>query len=194
MGQDPDELREAIEGTRRRMDDTVLALEQKIDIRSRVRDRVRRVEWRRMIPYAVGAVAVAGGMVTGAVVLKVRDGAPAERLASPVKRLPSPARDRALPLARGADRLLARTADGLAERRQRALQAASREIAKALAEEQDRRNRWWLRIARDAGGAAATTAATMTVRRMLAGPPQSPQPYTAEEKESWVTRTASPAR
>lgn len=193
MGQDPDELREAIEGTRRRMDETVLALEQKIDIRSRVRDRVRRIEWQRMIPYAVGAVAVTGGLVAGAVVLKVRAGAPAERLAAPVKRLPGPARDRAMPLARGADRLLARTAGGLIEQRQRALQAASREIAKALAEEQDRRNRWWLRAARDAGGAAATTAATMAVRRMLAPPPQ-PQPHTAEEKEPWVTRTASPAR
>ena len=57
MGQDPDELREAIEGTRRRMDETVLALEQKIDIRSRVRNRIRRLEWRRTVPYAVGVVA-----------------------------------------------------------------------------------------------------------------------------------------
>jgi len=192
MGQDPDELREAIEGTRRRMDETVLALEQKIDIRSRVRNRIRRLEWRRTVPYAVGAVAVTGGVVTGVVALKVRAGAPAARLASPVRRLPSPARDRALPVARGADRLLARTAESISERRQRALQAMSREIAKALAEEQDRRNRWYLRVARDAGGAAATTAATLMVRRLLTPPP--PPAYSAEEKGPWVTRTASPAR
>ena len=96
MGQDPDELREAIEGTRRRMDETVLALEQKIDIRSRVRNRIRRLEWRRTVPYAVGVVAVTGGVVTGVVALKVRAGAPAARLASPVRRLPRavPAKER----------------------------------------------------------------------------------------------------
>jgi len=87
--------------------------------------------------------------------------------------------------------LLARTAESISERRQRALQAMSREIAKALAEEQDRRNRWYLRVARDAGGAAATTAATLMVRRLLTPPPP---PYSAEEKGPWVTRTASPAR
>ena len=137
-------------------------------------------------------MAVTGGVVTGVVALKVRAGAPAARLASPVRRLPSPARDRALPVARGADRLLARTAESISERRQRALQAMSREIAKALAEEQDRRNRWYLRVARDAGGAAATTAATLMVRRLLTPPP--PPAYSAEEKGPWVTRTASPAR
>jgi hypothetical protein len=188
MGQDPDELREAIEDTRRRMDDTVLALERKIDIRTRVRERVRSLDVRRAIPYIAAAVALTGGVVTAVVVLRVRGDAPPERLAVPVKRLPAPAKDRALPLARSADRLLARTADEIEERRRRAVASVSREIAEALAEEQDRRNPWWVRIARDAGGAAATTGATLMVRRMLT---PGPRPATRQENEPWVTRTGS---
>jgi len=188
MGQDPDELREAIEDTRRRMDDTVLALERKIDIRTRVRERMRSMDIRHAIPYIVGAVAVTGGVITAVVMLRMRAGAPAERFAIPVKRLPPPAKDRALPLARSADRMLARAADQIDDRRQKAVASASREIAKALAEEQDRRNPWWVRIARDAGGAAATTGATLMVRRALT--PQ-PQQTTREENQPWVTRTGS---
>jgi hypothetical protein len=180
MGQDPDELREAIEDTRRRMDDTVVALGRRIDVRSRVRERVRSIDWPRLVPYAAGAVATIGGAVTTIVVFRMRASAPPERLAVPVKRLPSPARDVTLPWARGADRMLARTGEAIgeavAERRDRALQTMSREIARALAEEQERRNPWWVRMARDTGGAAATTAATMMVRRMLSSRAQQGQP------------------
>jgi hypothetical protein len=170
------------------MDDTVLALERKIDVRARLREGVRGLDLRRAIPYIVGAVVVTGGVVTAVVMIRVRAGAPAERLAIPVKRLPAPAKDRALPLARSADRLLARTAEEIDERRRSAMASVSREIAKALAEEQDRRNPWWVRIARDTAGAAATTGATMMVRRMLS---TKPQPSTREEIQPWVTRTES---
>jgi hypothetical protein len=188
MGQDPDELREAIEDTRRRMNDTVLELERRIDVRSRVREGLRRLDLRRATPYIAGAAAVTGGVVTAVMMLRVRAGGPAERLAVPVRRLPAPARDRALPLARSADRLLARTSDELAERRRRAVTSVSREIAKAIVEEQERRNPWWGRIARDAGGAAATTGATLLVRRMFA---PTPQPSVREKKVPWVARTGS---
>ena len=50
----------------------------------------------------------------------------------------------------------------------------SREIARSLAEEQDKRNPLWLRIARDASTAAATTGATLLVRRLLSTPVQPP--------------------
>ncbi|MEA2671367.1 MAG: hypothetical protein QOG45_1587, partial [Chloroflexota bacterium] len=70
MGEDPDELREAIEETRRRMDETVVALGQKVDVKAQarakvteVRERVTSIGWRRWVPYAAGAAAVAGGAV-----------------------------------------------------------------------------------------------------------------------------------
>jgi Protein of unknown function (DUF3618) len=181
MGQDPDELREAIEETRRRMDETVVALGHKVDVRSRARERVQEVRsrvsglsWRRWLPVAAGGTALAGGAVVTVVVLRARGGGPPERLAAPARRLPKPAKDVVLPAARRADRLLAQTAEGLSERRQRAVQAMSREIARALAEEQGARNPLWLRILRDAGTAAATTAATLLVRRLLSTPAQPP--------------------
>jgi hypothetical protein len=180
MGEDPDELREAIEETRRRMDETVVALGHKVDVRSRarervagVRERLSRLGWRRWVPYAAGAVAVTGGAVAG-VVLRARSAGPPERLAITARRLPRSAREVALPVAQGADRLLARTGQELVERRQRAVRATSREIARALAEEQEKRNPLWLRIARDASTAAATTGATLLVRRLLSTPVQAP--------------------
>jgi hypothetical protein len=181
MGEDPDELREAIEETRRRMDETVVALGHKVDVRSRarervagVRERLSRLGWRRWVPYAAGAVVVTGGAVAGVVVLRARSAGPPERLAIPARRLPRSAREVALPVAQGADRLLARTGRELVERRQRAVRATSREIARALAEEQEKRNPLWLRIARDASTAAATTGATLLVRRLLSTPVQAP--------------------
>jgi Protein of unknown function (DUF3618) len=181
MGEDPDQLRAAIEDTRRRMDRTVVALEEKLDVRSRARERITEIrgrvagmDWRRWVPVAAGAAAVAGGAVAAVVVVRLRRGQPPERLAVPARRLPKPAQDVVLPAARRADRLLAQTAEGIGERRQRAVQALSREIARALAEEQEGRNPLWLRIVRDAGTAAATTAATLTVRRLLSTPAQPP--------------------
>lgn len=181
MGEDPDQLRAAIEDTRRRMDRTVVALEEKLDVRSRARERIEEVrrrvtgmDWRRWLPLAAGAAAVVGGAVAAVVVVRLRGGQPPERLAVPARRLPKPAQDVVLPAARRADRLLAQTAGEIGERRQRAVQAMSREIARALAGEQERRNPLWLRVVRDAGTAAATTAATLTVRRLLSTPAQPP--------------------
>ena len=176
MGEDPDELREAIEETRRRMDETVVALGHKVDVRSRARERVAEVRRRvgRWVPYAVGAAVVTGGAVATAVVLRARSSGPPERLATPARRLPRTARDVALPLARRADRVLAQTGQELGEKRQRAVRTMSREIARSLAEEQDKRNPLWLRIARDASTAAATTGATLLVRRLLSTPVQPP--------------------
>lgn len=188
MGQEPAELREAIEETRRQMDDTVVALGYKVDVPSRakerigeVRARVVRMDWRRLVPYAAGAAAVAGGAVTAVVALKVRASRPPERLAIPARRLPEPARNRVLPLARRADRLLARTVDEVDGRRRHAVQAVSREIASALADEQAKRNPAWLGIVRDVGTSAATTAATLLVRRALSAPKEPrPQPAAPE--------------
>jgi Protein of unknown function (DUF3618) len=181
MGEDPDQLREAIEDTRRRMDRTVVALGEKMDVRSRARERVAElrgrvssVDWRRWLPVAAGAAAVTGGAVAAVVVVRRRSGGPPERLALPARKLPKQAQEVVLPAAKRADRMLARTAEGIGERRQRAVQAMSREIARALADEQGKRNPLWLRIARDAGTAAATTAATLTVRRLLSTPVQPP--------------------
>jgi hypothetical protein len=177
MGEDPDQLREAIEETRRRMDDTVVALGHKVDVRSQarakvaeVRERVATLEWRRWIPYAAGAAVATGGAVTALIVVKARSGGPPQRLAGPARRLPEPARDRVLPVARRADRLIARTAGELGARRERMVRTAAREIARELAEQQERRNPIWARAGRDAATAAATTAATLLVRRALSTP------------------------
>jgi hypothetical protein len=174
-------LAAAIEETRRRMDETVVALGHKVDVRSRarervaeVRERVSRLGWRRWVRYAAGAAVVTGGAVATGVVLRGRSSGPPERLATPARRLPRSAREVALPLAQGADRLLARTGQELGEKRQQAVRTMSREIAKALAEEQEKRNPLWLRIARDASTAAATTGATLLVRRLLSAPVQPP--------------------
>src|SRR5580704_6718007 len=106
MGDDPDELREAIEETRRRMDETVVALGPMVDVKAQararvaeVRERVTSLGWRRWVPYAAGAVAVAGGAVAAVVVLKARAGRPPERLAVPARRLPKAAQDVVLPVA-----------------------------------------------------------------------------------------------
>ncbi len=181
MGEDPDELREAIEETRRRMDETVLALGQKVDLKAQararvaeVRERVSQVGWRRLVPVAAGAVALTGGAVAAVVALKARSARPAERLALPAKRLPRAAQDVVLPVAVRADRLLAHTTHELGERRQRAMQAMAREIARELAEQQEKHSPLWKRIVRDAGTAAATTGATLLVRRALSSPVQPP--------------------
>jgi cell division septum initiation protein DivIVA len=181
MGEDPDELREAIEETRRRMDETVVALGQKVDVKSQarakvaeVRERVTSLGWRRWVPYAAGAAAVTGGAVAAVVMLKVRSARPPERLAVPARRLPKPAQEVVLPVARRADRLLAQTTHELGEKRQRATQAMAREIARGLAEEQEKHNPLWRRILRDASTAAATTGATLLVRRALSSPVQAP--------------------
>jgi Protein of unknown function (DUF3618) len=181
MGEDPDQLRAAIDDTRRRMDRTVVALGERLDVRSRARERVEEIrgrvagmDWRRWLPVAAGAAAVVGGAVAAVMVVRRRGGRPPERLSVPARRLPKPAQEVVLPAARRADRMLAQTAGEIGERRQRAVQAMSREIARALAEEQGRRNPLWLRVVRDAGTAAATTAATLTVRRLLSTPAQPP--------------------
>ncbi len=158
-----------------------------------------RMDWRRLVPYATGAAALAGGAVTTVVVLKVRAGRPPERLAIPARRLPDPARSTVLPFARHADRLLARAAEGVDERRRQALQAVSREIATALADEQAKRNPTWIRILRDAGTSAATTAATLLVRRVLSAPKE-PRPRAAALERGLVGTgtaeigTAGPAK
>ncbi|HEY2702459.1 MAG TPA: DUF3618 domain-containing protein [Candidatus Dormibacteraeota bacterium] len=181
MGEDPDELREAIEETRRRMDETVVALGQKVDVKAQarakvaaVRERVTTGGWRRLVPYAAGAVAVTGGAVAAVVVLRSRSGRPPERLALPARRLPKPAQQVVLPVAVRADRLLAQTTQELGEKRQRATQAMAREIARELAAQQEKHSPLWKRIVRDAGTAAATTGATLLVRRALSSPAQPP--------------------
>ncbi len=181
MGEDPDDLREAIEETRRRMDETVLALGQKVDVKAQararvaeVRERVSAVGWKRLVPYAAGALAVTGGAVAAVVALKSRSARPPERLALPARRLPKRAKDVVMPVAVQADRLLAQTAHGLGEQRQRAMQSMAREIARELAAQQEEHNPLWKRIVRDAGTAAATTGATLLVRRALSSPAQPP--------------------
>ncbi|MDB5114478.1 MAG: hypothetical protein JWL78_1548, partial [Chloroflexi bacterium] len=126
MGDDPDELREAIEETRRRMDETVVALGQKVDVKAQarakvdeVRERVTSIGWRRWVPFAAGAAAVAGGAVAAVVMLKARSARPPERLAVPARRLPKSAQGMVLPVAHRADRLLAQTTHELGEKRQR---------------------------------------------------------------------------
>jgi hypothetical protein len=181
MGQDPDEIREAIEDTRGRMDRTVVALGKKVDLRPRVKERVTELRtrvlsagWRRWLPYAAGAVALTGGAVATGMMLRARTGGPPERLAPPARRLPKPAQDVVLPAARRADRWIEQTGKELGRRRQRAVEVMSGEIARALAKEQQKRNPLWLRIGRDASTAAATTAATLLVRRLLSTPAQPP--------------------
>ena len=189
MGQDPVAIREAIEETRLRLGDTVEALSYKTDIKSRAQEtavelkhkaqtsavtlgqtvRARLRERRVQIGLALAgstAVAAAVGVVCGGRALAERRG---DRLARPARKLPEGARRAVLPAAKTADRWLADTTKDLRhtfqERRTGAVRGISEEIARALAEEQQRRNPFWRKAARDAASAAATTAATLAVRR-----------------------------
>ena len=189
MGQDPVAIREAIEETRSRLGDTVEALSYKTDIKSRTREtavelkreaqtsvatlgqtaRARLGERRMQIWLAsAGAAAVATtvGIVFGGRSLAERR---RDRLARPARKLPREARQVVLPAAKSADRWLANTTnsvrDTFQEKREGAVRGISEEIARALAEEQQRRNPFWRKAARDAASAAATTAVTLAVRR-----------------------------
>lgn len=197
MGQDPVAIREAIEETRSRMGDTVAAIGYRTDVKSRARENVAEMTGRaresfdtlgqraltrlreRRVQIALAASVVlvtagtAGGVLTGRYVAERRR----ERLAVPARRLPTALRQVALPAARNADRWLAGTArslqDGIQARRDRVVSGVSDEIARALADEQERRNPFWRNAARNAASAAATTAATMAVRRAMGGGPSS---------------------
>jgi hypothetical protein len=167
-------LRREIESTRARMGGTVDALRQKADVRSRVGSSLASLKHQvtegprrhRLQAAAAGVVVLTASAVTGAVLGRR---ALAERrnrhLAGPAGRLPGRLRDVALPVARRADRALTGAAVRLQEGRQQAVRSISDEIARALAEEEARRNPFWRRVTRDVVTAAATTAATAAARR-----------------------------
>ena len=189
MGQDPVAIREEIEETRSRLGDTVEALGYKTDVKSRAQDTVVELrhkaqtsfatlglgartqlgERRVQIGLAAGAVTLAAGTVGAILAGRSLEERRRDRLARPARKLPAALRQVAVPSARSADRWLAGTTESLQktleEKRNGALRAISEEIARALAEEQRRRNPFWRKAARDAASAAATTGATLAVRR-----------------------------
>lgn len=192
MGEDPLAIRQEIEDTRVRMGETVEALAYKTDVRSRAQDAVVQLRGRAAASadatrrrlgdratLIAAAATVAAALTAGiATVLMGRSIAERrhEHLARPAKRLPEQLRRVAVPAARQVDHALVGAvdslqgaADSLQQTRQRALRSVSDEIARALADEQERRNPFWRRVTRDAGSAAATTAATLVVRRAVAG-------------------------
>jgi hypothetical protein len=173
------------------MGDTVAAIGYKTDVKSRARENVveltsraqtsistlgQRVRTWLREPRVMAGMATASGLVvagTAGAALAGRSLAERrrDRLAKPARKLPVTVRHMALPAARRADRWLDDTTSSLRhtfqERRDGVVHAVSEEIARAFADEQQRRNPFWRKVARDAVSAAATTAATLTVRRAL---------------------------
>ena len=176
------------------MGETVEALAQKTDVASRGREAVARVrgtaratltdvrdrlgERPLQVRLAMATTIIAAAGLGGAGGMRGLRERRRSRLTRPARKLPEPIRDLAMPAAQRSDRWmteiagLLRTArrtagDAIDERRRRAMQEMSEQIARSLAEEQQRRNPLWLRIPRDAATSAATTAATLAVRRAL---------------------------
>ena len=118
---------------------------------------------------AAGAATVAAGTVGAMVAGRSHAERRRDHLAKPARKLPGRVRQVAVPSAKSVDRWLAGTTESLQktvqEKRTGALRALSEEIARALAEEQQHRNPFWRKAARDAASAAATTGATLAVRR-----------------------------
>ena len=141
-----------------------------------LRARAQLVERRVQIWLVAGAATVAAGTVGAMVAGRSHAERRRDHLAKPARKLPGRVRQVAVPSARSVDRWLAGTTESLQktteslqktvqEKRTGALRALSEEIARALAEEQQHRNPFWRKAARDAASAAATTGATLAVRR-----------------------------
>ena len=185
MGDEPLAIRQEVERTRSRMGDTVAALAYRTDVRSRTHDAIshlkdtagmsviasRRQLGERGTVMAAAAAAVVILTAGVTVVLTRRSLAErrGDRLVRPARRLPPSLARLAIPAAQHVDSAVAGAGEALQSTRQRALRRMSDEIARSLAEEQQRRNPFWRRAARDAVSAAATTAATLAVRRVVGG-------------------------
>lgn len=199
MAQEPATIREDIEQTRQRMDETIDALAYKADVKARLHDSVDgarsvvtgtaddlgaratgRIPGGERVPARVAgwillgggvvvAAGTAGAVVAGCVAAVRALRRPPDRFAVPVNGMPRPLRRRLLGPARKADRLLADAQETAGRRRDEAVSAFAEQIARAMVEEQERRNSLPRRVVREMVPAAATSAATLAVRRAFSG-------------------------